>query len=551
MTCIVDGTTNYSATMSVLDTAASEPAEALRFIPRADAQVATPSLGVAVYYSSTQGALSSKNSAGSVAILDIGNPTIINFTDPGSDPSNVAGRLYWRSSNLNLCMGGEVIRQLGEELQLPATRNNTGSSIADGTAVYISGALGSQPTIAKASRDSVTANSTIAVATETIANNETGYATTFGAVRNQVTNVDSDGTDVNDGDEMFLGDNGGWVVTKPYGTDETVSLGNILYAHSSEGVKLVNVRRVPSRGVHFGMCEARPVTASSSYSNLHVWSWTDCYFPVSTGDKLQNQFTTEVYRDTPQLKSFARHDRDTEIHIDYQMPHPWCGTAVELHAHLIPMGGVTGNAYFSGQYFFGGIGAETPANSGWTQFTKAVELTAANQYKKIYSDIVTCAAPASPNYSDILSIFVQREGTNGSDTYTASKDHETPQANVCIESVDIHYQRYIVGSEEEYSGDLTYNPSCIMFDQNYYKGDVYLRAAVKSDGGNSCTFRLYDVTGDAAISGSTITTTSTTYEVQEVGPLTLGAGMRQYRMQAKYDSAADEPKLVCAQMILR
>lgn len=68
--CKVDGTTDYSVRMTVLSTAASEPVEALRFTPRTDAQVAAPSLGVAVYYSSTQGALCMKTASGAVFTID-------------------------------------------------------------------------------------------------------------------------------------------------------------------------------------------------------------------------------------------------------------------------------------------------------------------------------------------------------------------------------------------------------------------------------------------------------------------------------------------------
>jgi hypothetical protein len=66
VTCVVDGSSSYSATMSVLDTAVSEPVEALRFTPRADAQVAAPSLGRATYYSSNEAALVEKDPSGTV-----------------------------------------------------------------------------------------------------------------------------------------------------------------------------------------------------------------------------------------------------------------------------------------------------------------------------------------------------------------------------------------------------------------------------------------------------------------------------------------------------
>lgn len=549
--CKVDGTTDYSVQMTVLDTSASESVEALRFAPRANSTVGTPSIGLAIYYSSDAGGLVSKNTNGDVAALDTGNPTIINFTDPGSDPSNVAGRLYWRDSNLNLCMGGSVVRQLGEEIQVPLTKNNTGTDIANGTAVYLSGALGSQPTVAKANNNDNTASKTLAFATQDIANNASGYCTTFGVVRGLDTSEDATAVSVNDGDEIFLGTSGGWLKTKPYGKSCTVSLGRVLYAHNSDGTILANVRTITPHETPFGLYEARPLTSSSSYSNLHVWYWNDLRFDALNADKQQNLVTTEVYRDTPQLKEFARHDRDTQFHIDAQMPHTWAQTDARLHVHLIPMAAGNGDAYFSGQYFFAGQGDETPATASWTSYTQAIALTSGQQYTKQYRSVVTCAAPASPGSSDILSIFLQREGTDPLDTYTTVKDHGTAAANLCIESIDLHIQELLVGSEEEFSGVLQANPSCIIFDPDYHRGDIYLRMAIKSDAGNSCSFQLYDVTGGAAVSGSSATTTTTSYEVVEVGPLTLTSGARQYRVQAKYDSSADEPKLAFARFVVR
>lgn len=62
----VDGTTTYAMRLTALDTAASEPAEALRFTPRTDAQIAAPSAGAVVYYSSTQAGMCLKTSTGAV-----------------------------------------------------------------------------------------------------------------------------------------------------------------------------------------------------------------------------------------------------------------------------------------------------------------------------------------------------------------------------------------------------------------------------------------------------------------------------------------------------
>jgi hypothetical protein len=60
---VVDGTT-YILRLSVTQLVQSYALEALRFSPVADSQVPTPATGVALYFSSTQGALTIKDTSG-------------------------------------------------------------------------------------------------------------------------------------------------------------------------------------------------------------------------------------------------------------------------------------------------------------------------------------------------------------------------------------------------------------------------------------------------------------------------------------------------------
>lgn len=61
----VDGTV-YALRLSVTQLAQSTALEALRLLPVADSQIAVPTVGVALYYSSTQAALSIKGTDGVV-----------------------------------------------------------------------------------------------------------------------------------------------------------------------------------------------------------------------------------------------------------------------------------------------------------------------------------------------------------------------------------------------------------------------------------------------------------------------------------------------------
>lgn len=66
VTATVDGSTSYTLRLSALNVAAAEPVEVLRLQPRTDAQVTAPSVGVALYYSSTQASLCVKTSSDAV-----------------------------------------------------------------------------------------------------------------------------------------------------------------------------------------------------------------------------------------------------------------------------------------------------------------------------------------------------------------------------------------------------------------------------------------------------------------------------------------------------
>jgi hypothetical protein len=558
ITANVDGTT-YVLRISVASVAQNTIEGSTGYQPLTDAQVPTPARGVNFYYSSDSGALSVKRTSGVTAGFLSAAPQQLAFDTPDSEPANVAGTLYWYDENLNIAMGNGVVRQLGEELQMPLARNNTGSEITNGIAVYLSGALGSQPTIAVADKGDESSIKTIAIATQDIADNESGYCTMFGAVRGLDTSIDADGTSTNDGDEIFLGSGGGFLVTKPTSfTDEVISLGNILYSHSSNGIILANIGHVRSRCIHFGVFEARPLSASTSYANLYLWSWTDKTYPGTAGQTTITDLTLEDYRDTGQVQAFCSHNQDNRVSVDFQMPHYWAGTDVMLHVHVKPMASGTGDAIWVGSYFFGSVGEAVPAASGWTAIGPVTQSIApSDQYVREIVSLATCTAPSTPGHSDILSCWFERQGSSASDTYTASKDHGTAAANICIEAYDIHYQALVAGSEEQFTGSVGINPTRMVFNPQTFRGDLWLRLLVKCDAGNACSFRLYDVTGDAAVQltaggdAEVTNITSTSYTWVSIGPLSLTSGEREYRIQAKYNSTADEPKCASAMFVVR
>lgn len=133
----------------------------------------------------------------------------INFEDGQEE-----GRLQWNIEDGTLeygLPGGVVNLQIGQEM-VQRVRNTTGSTILNGTPVYISGSSGQKLLITPANADFATGVGfrTIGVATEDILNNSDGYVTFIGLVR---------GLDLSSfiaGTPLYLAVNGGPAVEDYY-----------------------------------------------------------------------------------------------------------------------------------------------------------------------------------------------------------------------------------------------------------------------------------------------------------------------------------------------
>lgn len=155
--------------------------------------------------------------------------------------SMAPGMLAWNGSDGTLefqLKGGDVTLQVGQE-QVVRVKNNTGSTIANGAAVYISGSDGSNFNITPAvgTSDSTSAQ-TLGVTTQEFSNGSHGYVTTFGLVRNINTSALTTGASV------YLSPTtpGGLTATKPTAPQHMVYIGECLNAHATNGVIFVKVQ---------------------------------------------------------------------------------------------------------------------------------------------------------------------------------------------------------------------------------------------------------------------------------------------------------------------
>lgn len=146
------------------------------------------------------------------------------------------GTVSWNSDdhtlNLQTDIAG-VVQQVGQEVHI-RVRNTTGSTIQNGSVVYLSGASGQRPLVALADADNDThVLSTIGVATADIDHNAFGYVTTMGLVRGVNTNG------MTEGNAIYLSTTAG-AFTQSVPTGNKVRVGWCIIA-GNNGTILVHV----------------------------------------------------------------------------------------------------------------------------------------------------------------------------------------------------------------------------------------------------------------------------------------------------------------------
>lgn len=152
---------------------------------------------------------------------------------------NQEARLIWDDGEGTLSLGlkgGNVNLQLGQE-NVAMCYNGTGSTIPDGSVVYISGAQGQRPRITLAQANSeATSSKVFGITTENIANGAEGFVTTFGIVNGVDTSA------FTAGQALWLSPTvaGGLTATKPVAPNHLVFVGYAIKINASSGRIFVN-----------------------------------------------------------------------------------------------------------------------------------------------------------------------------------------------------------------------------------------------------------------------------------------------------------------------
>lgn len=192
-----------------------------------------------------------------VVIQDNGNHIVVDALtqpidhidfDTTPTATGAVGRLLWNDTDGTLDLGlkgGNVTMQIGQE-QFIRIVNKTGANLLEENyqCVKISGAQGQRPKVALAKADNdLNSTDTIGLVTETISNNQEGFVTTSGIVRDINTTGALQGETWQDGDVLYLSGTTAGAITnvKPQAPTHTVIVGFVIYAHQNNGKIFVKV----------------------------------------------------------------------------------------------------------------------------------------------------------------------------------------------------------------------------------------------------------------------------------------------------------------------
>lgn len=263
-------------------------------------------------------------------VITVSEP--VNNIDFDLTPTNggAVGRLIWNATDgtLNLGMGGgQVTQQIGQE-EFIRVKNISGSTLLNGRVVRINGSDAGRATVVQAQADTV-ANSktTTGILTETIADGNEGFVTTFGLVRNLDTAAFSAG------DVLYLSPVSAGVVTNvlPTGGQVVVRIGVCITSNATTGVILVGVDFEPSL---------------EALSNVDV-------VDVQNNDLLQYNSISSEWQNVPGPAGNVVGTTDSQALSNKTLTSPTLSGTASGTANINITGAIGASGNISGNYFIG------------------------------------------------------------------------------------------------------------------------------------------------------------------------------------------------------
>jgi hypothetical protein len=223
------------------------------------------------------------------------------------DGTVITGEVEYNDTQGSLIQGlkgGLVTNVIGQQLH-QRVNNRTGSTLAKGTAVYLSGSQGNRITVAKALgvTDAFSAN-TFGIVAESILNNQSGYIITEGLITNINTSA------LVEDSAVYLSPTvaGGLTSTKPQAPQHTVYIGVCVKSNAGSGELFVKIRNGQELDELHDVRISSPVNQASLYylSSQGIWRDTTAALLVSdTASMLTNYLRTGVAASTYLTQSSA------------------------------------------------------------------------------------------------------------------------------------------------------------------------------------------------------------------------------------------------------
>ena len=175
--------------------------------------------------------------------------------NPSAPHADKDARVVWNAfdDTLNLHHSGGVVQQVGQETYIYG-RNNTGSTITNGSAIGFAGVNGNNrlELLDYIADGTLPMNYFFGVATQDILNGEVGFVTTFGNVRG----IDTTGSAVSEtwveGDELYASPTIAGGLTKVKPTAPNVAIPVAIVAFVSATVGEIFVRPIIEQQLYYG-----------------------------------------------------------------------------------------------------------------------------------------------------------------------------------------------------------------------------------------------------------------------------------------------------------
>lgn len=366
---------------------------------------------------------------------------------PINDPAYLLGRVFFdpQDFTLSVMVGNGVINQLGQE-NLVYVRNNSGSDIHDGAAVYSTGASGQRPSVALAKADYIETSRVCGVATQAIPNNSNGWIATFGIVR------DIDTSSWNEEDRLYLSSTiDGELTNVPPVNGYVVPVAIVLHKAAGAGMMFVNPCPVSAFGD----------TDGGNYFSINAHGFARA-IGLGTGfDDLQQSLVSSAAVVTPAnrivsnaancSKTFKSNTLypDDFMSTTLQLSHKTLpGSNVNIHIHYEQTTSDIPNFLIGTRWQVQGKPTQTVTTlNRWTETVFSYDSSPS------FNQILRFSATVPPvdygQVSDIIKLQIWRDTTNVSTLFSGA---DPVAGDVDVVNMDGHIEQDTpTGSDSEYS----------------------------------------------------------------------------------------------------